>query len=146
MSEDIAGVLRPLGISLAHISTSWKWYTCKGLKDKIAISRKAGVVYEVACGDCDSSYIGESGRCLEVRIGEHKRHVKKGEVGRSAIAEHAVLKSHAIDWGSASVVDVSTKYWQRRVKEALHIAKRENLMNKDSGLQLSKVWINVLQE
>ena len=146
MSEANARVLRLLGISLAHSSASWKWYICKDLKDRIAVSRKAGVVYEVACGDCTSSYIGESGRCLEVRIGEHKRHVKKGEVGRSAIAEHTILKSHAIDWESASVIDVSRKYWQRRVKEALHIAQRENTMNKDSGLQLSKVWINVLQE
>ena len=71
VSEAMARVLRPLGISLAHSSASWKWYLCKGFKDKIPISRKAGVVYEVACGDCDSSYIGESGRCLEVRIGEH---------------------------------------------------------------------------
>ena len=71
--------------------------------------------------------------------------MKKGEVGRLAIAEHAILKSHAIDWESASVSDVFRKYWQRRVKEALHIAQCENTMNKDSGLQLSKVWIYVLQ-
>ena len=146
MSEAIARVLRPLGISLAHSSASWRWYLCKDLKDKIAIHRKSGVVYEVKCEDCDDSYIGESGRCLEVRIGEHKRHVKKGEVGRSAIAEHVMLKSHTIDWESASVIDVSKKYWQRRVKEALHIAQCKNTMNKDNGLQLSKVWLHVLEK
>ena len=103
------------------------------------------MAYEVACGDCNSSYIGESGRCLEVRIKEHKRHVMKVGVGRSALAEHAIPKSLAINRESASVIDVSRKYWQRRVKEALHIAQRENTMNKDSGLQLSKVWLNVSQ-
>ena len=55
VSEAIARVLRLLGISLAHSSASWKWYVCKDLKDRIAISQKAGVVYEVACGDCESS-------------------------------------------------------------------------------------------
>ena len=105
----------------------------------MAIFRKASVVYEVTCEDCDSSYIGESCRCLEVRIGEHKRYVKKGKVGRSAGAEHAVLESHAIDWESASVIDMSRKYWPWRVEEALHIAQGENTVNKDSGLRLGKV-------
>ena len=29
VSEAIARVLTPLGISLAHSSASWKWYVCK---------------------------------------------------------------------------------------------------------------------
>ena len=31
ISEAIARVLRPLGISLAHSSASWQWSICKGL-------------------------------------------------------------------------------------------------------------------
>ena len=51
------------------------------------------MVYEVPCEDCDRSYIGESGRSLEVRLAEHQRHVRKGEITRSAIAEHANIAS-----------------------------------------------------
>ena len=36
ISEVIARVLRPLGISLAHSSASWQWSICEGLKDNIA--------------------------------------------------------------------------------------------------------------
>ena len=36
ISEAIARVLRPLGISLAHSSASWQWSICEGLKDNIA--------------------------------------------------------------------------------------------------------------
>ena len=44
VSKAIARVLRPLGISLAHSSASWKWYICKDLRDRIAIpGRQSGV-------------------------------------------------------------------------------------------------------
>ena len=77
------------------------------------------------CEDCDQSYIGESGYSLEVRLAEHQRHVRKGEITRSVIAEHAIR----MDWEFARVIDTSKKYWQRRVKEALHIVQRENKIN-----------------
>ena len=60
-----------------------------------------------------------------VRLAEHQRHVRKGEITRSAIAEPAILQVHGMDWESARVIDTSKKYWQRRVKEALHITQRE---------------------
>ena len=59
------------------------------------------MVYEVPCEDCDQSYIGESGRSLEVRLAEHQWHVRKGDITRSAIAEHAILQVHRMDWESA---------------------------------------------
>ena len=59
------------------------------------------MVYDVPCEDCDQSYIGESGRSLEVRLAEHQRHVRKGDITRSAIAEHAILQVHRMDWESA---------------------------------------------
>ena len=38
---------------------------------------KCGVVYELSCKDCDSMYIGETGRWLSDRIKEHKKDVEK---------------------------------------------------------------------
>ena len=81
---------------------------------------------------------------MEVRLAEHQRHVRKGEITRSAIAEHAILQVHRMDWESARVIDTSKKKWQRLVKEALHSAQREKKINKDNGQQLSKVWLDVL--
>ena len=85
---------------------------------------------------------------MVVRLVEHKRNVRKGKVERSAVAEHMVLTGHKIDWEKARIVDKSSKYWQRRVivliKEAVHLSKCEGRMNKDGGLQLSKLWLNLL--
>ena len=102
------------------------------------------MIYEIPCGDCNDLYIGESGRSMDVRLVEHKRNVRKGEVERSAVAEHVVLTGHRIDWEKARIVDKSSKYWQRRVKEVVYISKCEGRMNKDGGLQLSKLWLNLL--
>ena len=88
------------------------------------------MVYEVPCEDCNQSYIGESGRFLEVTLAEHQRHVRKGDITRSVIAEHTILQVHRMDWESARVIDTSRKYWQRRVKETLHIAQREKKLTK----------------
>ena len=81
---------------------------------------------------------------MDVRLVEHKRNVRKGEVERSAVAEHVVLTGHRIDWEKARIVDKSSKYWQRRVKGAVYILKCESIMNKDGGLPLSKLWISLL--
>ena len=63
-SVAIGRSLRPLGLSLAHRSESWKWPLCSGLKDAIADSRRTGVIYEIPCADCNDRYIGESGRSI----------------------------------------------------------------------------------
>ena len=60
---------------------------------------------------------------MDVRLVEHKGSVRKGEVERSAVAEHVVLTGHKIDWEKARIVDQSSKYWQRRVKVAAYISK-----------------------
>ena len=40
------------------------------------------VVYQIPCQDCDSVYIGETGRSLGKRIMEHKYAVQRSETGR----------------------------------------------------------------
>ena len=101
------------------------------------------MIYEIPCADCNDRYIGKSGRSMDVQLVEHTRNVRKGEVKRSAGAEHAVLTDHKIDWEKARIVDKSSKYWKRRVKEAVCISKCEGRVNKDGGLRLSKLWLNL---
>jgi predicted GIY-YIG superfamily endonuclease len=48
------------------------------VKTKTDKGKIKGVVYRVSC-ECGATYIGETGRSLEVRLKEHKRAVKCGE-------------------------------------------------------------------
>ena len=42
------------------------------VKSQIAKECKWGAGYEVPCVDCDSVYVGETGRSLKDRIKEHR--------------------------------------------------------------------------
>ena len=67
----------------------------------------------------------------------------------SAIAEHAHNESHSIYW-KARVIARDQHTMKRKIKEAMAInrAKKASdtsrLMNKDSGLELSNIWLDLL--
>ena len=49
------------------------------VKQKTPIEKKANVVYEVPCRDCQLTYIGETRRTMKKRMTEHKYAVKTGD-------------------------------------------------------------------
>ncbi|XP_018364041.1 PREDICTED: uncharacterized protein LOC108761811 [Trachymyrmex cornetzi] len=42
-------------------------------KDTLPIWEKRNVVYQIGCRDCDATYVGQTGRKLNTRVGEHRR-------------------------------------------------------------------------
>jgi len=54
-------------------------------------------VYEIPCS-CEKSYIGQTGRAIEVRIKEHEKDVDYRRTGKSAVAEHVEQKTHNINF------------------------------------------------
>ena len=113
------------------------------VKTRTPDERKRSVVYEVPCKDCNHTYIGETKRTLKVRLGEHKKAVKRGDP-RNGIAVHSHEQSHAIDWDGAIVKKSVTGYWQRRIMEAILIKCTGESMNLDNGLQLPTMWNPIL--
>ena len=89
--------------------------------------------------DCDSKYIGETGRNLQKRLMEHKAAVRKGD-RKNGIAVHLQDHDHRVDWGAARVIGQEPHYWRRRVLEALHISKSGKTSNLDCGLTLDPIW------
>ena len=80
------------------------------------------------------SYIGETGRTLQLRIKEHRRALTNGDPCMSALAEHAINNHHDIAWEDAIVVDADPHMYRRRTLEAWHIHQEPNPMNRDRGL------------
>ena len=101
---------------------------------------KKEVVYEIPCQDCDSVYIGETGRSLERRITEHKYAVKTGD-GKNGVAVHAWDEEHRMDWEGAKSLEYKPNYWKRRVLEAIWIKKTSINSNLDCGLTLNQTWL-----
>ena len=79
------------------------------VKDKDKPENRQGAVYNIKCCDCQASYIGETGRNLSMRLTEHKRATRNGDVNND-IAQHHLKTKHQIDWDSATCITYSTDY------------------------------------
>jgi predicted GIY-YIG superfamily endonuclease len=61
------------------------------------------IIYSIPCM-CGKSYIGETGRTLDIRLNEHKNSIRKGEITTSKLVEHALNEDHIFEWDKASVL------------------------------------------
>ena len=71
-SETIARILQPYNIRVAHKPITTLRQLLTNVKDKDEPSDRRGAVYKIKCCDCQATYIGETGRNLNVRLTEHK--------------------------------------------------------------------------
>ncbi|KAJ8961652.1 hypothetical protein NQ318_021249 [Aromia moschata] len=98
-------------------------------------------VYELKC-TCRKSYIGQTGRSIQCRIKEHQRHTRLGNTDKSAIAEHVhTNENHKIDCENIRVLDKTTRYYPRVIRESLEIMKNNSNFNREGGYRLSNTWI-----
>ena len=52
---------------------------------------------------------------------------------------------HVIDWEGAKVVEIEDRFWHRKYKEHIFIrGNSTNLMNLDTGYQISGFWDTAL--
>ena len=108
VGQQIAKVISKVEIESALKAQLRQWKLCRGIKGVIPKEDRKGVVYEVSCKDCSGQYVGETLRTMAVRMQEHIRHTRNGRTDLSAVAEHAVVESHEIDWTTAKVTDTAT--------------------------------------
>ena len=133
-------------------------------KDKVKVDDKCGVVYHIPCLSCPQVYIGETGRKLSVRIGEHKKETEKVTAPRktrstsvsedtskfkSAVSVHCREMNHIMNFEDVSIIDRESIWIRRRMKEALHVRKLnpEVPMNQDDGgYELPHIWDPLLRK
>jgi hypothetical protein len=70
------------------------------------------VIYSIPC-ECQSEYICETGRTLEVRVLEHKNLITKGHAENSKLAEHAMNNDHKILWDQARIIGRES-FWKKK--------------------------------
>ena len=73
----------------------------------------SSVVYKIDCCDCNTSYVGETGRALETHVSEHHRAVEEMDFSASALAQHAWEHDHHVNWMSMCVLGVESHYRSR---------------------------------
>ena len=139
-SERIRHILTGYNIRTSfRVSNTIRQYLSRP-KDVIPLLSRSGVVYSIPCNDCNYTYIGETGCHLSTRLKQHQEAVKKGQTEKSAVAEHVWSNQHSIDWNHVEILDQDSITSTRRIREALHIRKHSNLMNRDGGIEVSHIW------
>ena len=144
LSERIERSCKDLNVKIVFQSHRTMRTILTSVKNKPAEEKVKGVVYQVDCS-CGDTYIGETGRTLEVRLMEHMRAVKTQQ-STNGIAVHVKETGHDIQWNNAQVLEQEPMWWKRRYKEALRIQAENNTMNLDQGLQLSSIWSTLTQQ
>ena len=107
-------------------------------KDRIPLEGKG--VYEVPCGDCNKTYVGQTGRNMSSRLQEHQNAVRQ-KSSTSSLAMHALENGHNINFGSMKALAQVDFLQQRFIREAIEIERRPHTLNKrDDGLRLPSAW------
>ena len=82
----------PLGVYTCFRPDHTLRRTLVHLKDPTPLRRRAGVVYQIPCGNCEKLYIGQRGRTLDDRLKEHRRALISGNVRPAVGSSRTCLK------------------------------------------------------
>ncbi|KAM7290626.1 hypothetical protein ISCGN_027242 [Ixodes scapularis] len=115
------------GHGLATHSQTW---------DRTSSDGQRGVVYKVQCGDCDATYIGETGRKRATRLKEHKRDVAKATHAtrsKTELVEHCWTTGHTFDLDNATTLAREQRWGQRKFVESWCIRRDSSVCNTNRG-------------
>ena len=144
-TEAISRILHTAGFKVAMKPCRTLREELVAPKDKVSLLDKAGVVYQIPCGECDASYIGQTSKNLRDRVKQHRTATDKGKIDDSAIAEHSWSSHHNIDWENIKVLDQESVDKRRLIKESLLIRSRAPKINRDLGLEVSEAYSSIIQ-
>ena len=120
------------------------------------------MVYDIPCGGCEKSYIGETGRQFGIRLKEHQKDVEKiediklnraarkastSEQHKLAITDHIAQANHIIDWEKVRILDRDSNPYSRKIRKSIEIRKKSAMtINRDEGVYtLDHVYDSLLK-
>jgi len=116
-------------------------------KDLDHTSYKNNVIYNIACNNCDATYVGQTKRQLRTRIREHKNNIKLDQSKHSVISEHILKFNHSFDWDNVKILDCESKFYKRITSEMIHIKEQKVSLNLNSDTELlDESYFDILKE
>ena len=98
------------------------------LKDSVDAIYKRIAIYKIYCKDCLGVYIGETGRCFNTRLSEHKRDLKPINLAKlkeddlnkkTILVKHCFKCKHRIDFVNFEILNYNIDYDKRKFLELL---------------------------
>ena len=139
LSEELQRLFKKHGVNVYFKPTNTLRQLLVKPKDKTETSDKCGVVYNIACDECQDFYIGETARKMGKRFQEHTKSDKE-----SALLEHLKKTGHSISLENVSILANEPRYHARKIREAIKIHQRRPTLNRDQGLELDPVLLQLL--
>lgn len=104
---------------------------CRRQHQDRSVACKGGVVYEIPLA-CGFRYVGQTSRCVNDRLTEHKRNVKNG-APNSEIAKHvSECNNCKVFWSETEVIHREENEIKRVVKETVRIKSMGNCISQPS--------------
>ena len=139
LSEELHRIFKDHGVNVYHKPVNTLRSLLVRPKDPTKIEDQCGVVYNILCNSCDDTYVGETARKMGKRFVEHTKSDKE-----SAILDHISTSGHSISLEDVSILSREPRFGARKIKEALEIHKRRPSLNRDQGLELQPVLLQLL--
>ena len=114
-------------------------------KDPVRKDKVVSPVYKISREEREATYVGETERSLKARFEEHRRPSST----TSEVLKHIHTDSpdHTITLENTKILAVEHKWFERRVKEAIHIRALKPSLNRDGGqYNLPPMWNNIIKE
>ncbi|XP_012811622.2 uncharacterized protein LOC105946468, partial [Xenopus tropicalis] len=103
-------------------------------KDPTPKEKQSNVVYAVQCSEeCTDLYIGETKQLLSKRMAQHRRANTTGQ--DSAVFLHLKDKGHSFENSNVQILDKESRWFERGVKEAIHVKVEKPSLNRGGGLR-----------
>ena len=139
LSEELQRIFKAHGVNSFLKPTNTLRQILVKPKDPTPKEQKCGVVYNVECGDCQNSYVGETSRKMKTRFDEHCK-----SDNQSAILEHLKETGHSLSLENVNILVNEPKLPSRKIREALEIYKRRPSLNRDQGQEIPPVLLGLL--
>jgi hypothetical protein len=85
----------------------------------------AQCIYSIPC-ECGRSYIGQTGRPLDLRIREHRYNLTEGILEKFKLAQHAYEECHRVGWVKARILGIESNCRYRKQRQSARTAFSSN--------------------
>ena len=134
----ISRTLEKSDIQVATVTEKKIQEIVKHKESREDINDAKSVVYEIPCKECQRTYVGETGRGVNVRLKEHKSDVKFHRTS-NAIVLHIEQCNHLPDWENTKILEKNMKKSTRKILEAAHIITRDTFNSRNGFITWSSM-------
>ncbi|XP_024891393.1 uncharacterized protein LOC112467144 [Temnothorax curvispinosus] len=146
LTEKYKNLTKDLNVKLSYFSLNKLNRYIRVHKDTLPSTSHRKVVYKIDCGDCEASYVGQTGRQLLTRIKEHDSHIRRNCTGHSVITDHRLEHKHEFKWNDVKILDQEPSLSKRLISEMIYIKRQKDGLNLQTDTEnLPETYVNVIE-